>query len=223
MGRRSHFSGDSTMWNKRISPPWVCGTGVALALLAAAAGASSFTHYGPIYSNYKKAGDAGGGCISGSIGTTMPGKNFNVIVTFASEANAESNLKRGYFGFTTLDKRHDFDDGQERASVFRMCLKPGNYQLVGMNAQDSYNTQRVHVPFKVEAGKHYYLGSFVFHPATAASAKCNRARLPLFVEVRDEHERDLPVIMKPGKTVGIEPEVRLVDPASGHPYFQRCP
>lgn len=206
--------------------PWsnACGAGLALALLAAVSGAdaSSFTNYGPIYSSYKKAGDAGGGCISGSIGTTMPGKNFNVMVTFVSEANAESDLKRAYFGFSTLDKRHDFDDGHERASVFRLCLKPGNYQLVGINAQNSYNTERVHVPFKVEAGKHYYLGSFVFHRATTASFKCNASMLPLFVEVRDEQVRDLPVIMKPEKSVGIEPEVRLVDPSRGHPYFQSC-
>lgn len=204
----------------RLSGAAAMGVGFSCLLAATLAWASSFTNYGPIYSNYKMAGNAGGGCISGSIGTTIPGKNFDVLVTFVSEANAESDLKRGYIGFSTLDKRHDVVEGQLRASVFRMCLKPGNYQLVGVNGRSLYSTERVHVPFRVEANKHYYLGSFVFHEA-GAQVQCG-PRPPLFVEVRDEHARDLPIIMKPDKTVGIEPEIQVIDPTAGSPYFGTC-
>lgn len=196
----------------------------ALAVLIAApmASASSFTFDGTIFADYGKSIKAGGGCIYGSIGTTNPGKNFNVIVTFASEANAESDRKRAYFGFSTLDKRHDFDDGVLRASVFRMCLKPGKYELVGVNAMGMHNTQRVHVPFTVEADKHLYIGSFVFHRATTAPAGCKRPAPLVFAEYRDEHARDLPVIMKSEKFGGVEPEVRIIDPSVGYPYFQSC-
>lgn len=198
--------------------------GFALALLMAApmASASSFTFDGTIFADYGKSIAAGGGCIYGSVGTTHPGKNFNFIVTFAAEANVEKDRKRAYFGFSTLDKRHDFDDGDLRASVFRMCLKPGNYRLVGIDALGMHNTKRVYVPFTVEANKHFYIGSFLFHSATSAPARCKRPVAPVFVEYRDEHVRDLPVIMKSEKFGGIEPEVRVMDPAAGYPYFQSC-
>ena len=184
--------------------------------------AGKFIDYGPIFANYEQRAADGGGCISGSIGTTIPGKNFNVIVTFASEANANSNAKRGYFGFTTLDKRTDVEVNSLRASIFRMCLKPGRYHLVGINAQNQHNASRVHIPFDVEAGKHFYLGSFIFHTSLTKPEHCSRIPHSLFVEVRDEHERDLPIVEKPGKAIGIQPTVRLIDPSSGAPYFVAC-
>lgn len=198
------------------------GFALAVLMVAPMVSASSFTFDGTIFADYGKSIAAGGGCIYGSIGTTNPGKNFNVMVTFASEPNAEKDRKRAYFGFSTLDKRHDFDDGVLRASVFRMCLKPGNYQLVGVNAINMHNTKRVHVPFTVEANKHFYIGSFVFHNATTAPARCKRPLPAVFAEYRDEHVRDIPTIMKSEKFGGVEPEIRIIDPSAGYPYFQNC-
>lgn len=183
---------------------------------------SSYSFYGTVFANYKQEANKGGGCISGSVGTTVPGKNFNFTVNFASEANNSSSVKLAYFGFTTLDKRHDVVVDTLRASVFRMCLKPGNYELVGISALGQYSVDRVHVPFKVEAGKHIYIGSFVLHTAESRPEKCSQVLRRMFVEVRDEHLRDLPIIMKPEKSVGIDPTVSVVASSTGQPYFVSC-
>ncbi len=183
--------------------------------------ASSFTSYGPIYARHKQSLEQGGGCISGSIGTTLPGKHAQTIVYFATEANADSNFKLAHFAYA-MDKKNDIADGQLRANVFRMCLKPGKYQLFGVSVTGTVSTERVRVPFVVEPGRETYLGSFVFHNTSSNRGRCSNAASWLYVEVKDESVRDLPLIMNREKSMGTAPAVEVVDTSAGAPYFVTC-
>jgi hypothetical protein len=97
--------------------------------------AGAFEDYGG-FGKYKQNLADGGGCISGTVGTSVSGKNFNSIVYFAgSQYGEKARFNKAYFGFTTLNKKHDIDNGTLRASAFQMCLKPGNYDIIGIEAR----------------------------------------------------------------------------------------
>ncbi len=185
--------------------------------------ASSLVFYGPVYASYKKKLGAGGGCISGSIGTTVPTR-LKLSLNFVSEKNADSTLKLANVSFLTYNKpgEHEIMSGTLRADVFTMCLKPGRYHLVGITALGQYNSTRVHIPFDVEAGKHMYVGSFILHGAGGQPADCAPPELPMFVEIRDQHARDIPLIVKARKPVGVEPVPAIIRAPAGQPYFISC-
>ncbi|MFZ5635905.1 MAG: hypothetical protein ACOY82_04895 [Pseudomonadota bacterium] len=187
-------------------------------LTCASAPASTLVFYGPVYSSYKKKLESGGGCISGSIGTTVPAK-LKLSVNFVSEKNSDSTLKLADVSFLSYNKpgEHAIMSGALRADVFTMCLKPGRYHLVGITALGQYNSTRVHIPFDVEAGKHMYVGSFILHGAGGQPADCGPPELPMFVEIRDEHARDIPLIMKAKNPVGVEPVSAIIRPSAGNP------
>lgn len=183
--------------------------------------ASTHVFYGPVYSSYKKKLESGGGCISGSIGTTIPIR-LNIFLNFVSEKNADSTLKLANLSFLSYNKRneHHINAGMLRADAFTMCLKPGRYHLVGVTALGQYNAIRVHVPFDVEAGKHLYVGSFILHGITPKD--CKPQTLPMFMEIRDERARDIPLIMQARNAVGVEPTPAIIDASAGEPYFISC-
>jgi hypothetical protein len=182
--------------------------------------ASAFEDYGG-FGKYKQSLADGGGCISGTIGTSIPGKNFNVIVYFAgSQYGEKARFNKAYFGFTTLDKKHDIDDGKLRASAFQMCLKPGSYEIIGIEARGMESAQEVRMPFKVETGKNVYLGSLVFHSDAVMAIGCGSINKD-GVEIRDEFSRDQHLILR--RKGAIAAESRLLDAAMGKPYFYHCP
>jgi hypothetical protein len=182
--------------------------------------ASAFTDYGG-FGKYKQSLQDGGGCISGTIGTSIPGKNFNTIVYFAgSQYGEKARFNKAYFGFTTLDKKHDIDSGTLRASAFQMCLKPGNYDIIGIEARGMESAKEVRLPFTVEAGKNVYLGSLIFHSDAVKALACGSINSQ-GVEIRDEFSRDTPLIL--GLKGAIAAEAKVLDAAKGPPYFYRCP
>jgi hypothetical protein len=192
---------------------------LALAL-SDGADASSFDDYGG-FSKYRQSLADGGGCISGTVGTSIPGKNFNTIVYFAGSRYGEkARFNKAYFGFTALDKKHDLDNSTLRASAFQMCLKPGNYEIIGIEARGMESTKELRMPFTVEAGKNIYLGSLIFHSDPIRTASCGSIN-PDAVEIVDDYARDLPFIMK--RKDAITPESRLLDARQGMPYFFSCP
>jgi hypothetical protein len=192
---------------------------LALAL-SGGADAGSFDDYGG-FSKYRQSLADGGGCISGMVGTTLPGKNFNVTVNFAGHQYSEkAQFNKAYFGFSTLDKKHDIDDGKLRASAFMMCLEPGDYDIIGIEVRGMTSTQHIRMPFKVEAGTNRYLGSLVFHSDPIRAASCGRIN-PDAVEIQHNYARDLPFIMK--RKGAITPESRILDAKQGAPYFFSCP
>ena len=192
---------------------------LALAL-SGGADAGSFDDYGG-FSKYRQSLADGGGCISGMVGTTLPGKNFNVTVNFAGHQYSEkAQFNKAYFGFSTLDKKHDIDDGRLRASAFMMCLEPGDYDIIGIEVRGMTSTQHIRMPFKVEAGKNRYLGSLVFHSDPMRAASCGSIN-PDAVEIKDDYARDLPMIMK--RKGATAPETHLLDAKQGMPYFFICP
>lgn len=192
---------------------------LALAL-SDGADASSFDDYGG-FSKYRQSLADGGGCISGTVGTSIPGKNFNAIVYFAgSQYGEKARFNKAYFGFTTLDKKHDFDSSTLRASAFQMCLKPGNYDIIGIEARGMESTKEVRMQFTVEAGKNIYLGSLIFHSDAVKALACGSINSQ-GVEIRDEFSRDTPLIL--GLKGAIAAEAKVLDAAKGPPYFYRCP
>jgi hypothetical protein len=200
-----------------------CSTLLPWMLLFAVSGgvqASAFHDYGG-FAKYKRSLADGGGCISGMVGTTVPGKNFNVSVNYAGhQYTDEAQFNLAYFGFTTLDKKHDIDDGKLRASAFMLCLEPGEYDIVGVEMRMMTSTQRIRMPFRVDAGKNYYLGRLIFHNGPATALSCGNIN-PDAVEIMDAFEDDLPHIMK--RKGAIAPESRLLDARLGLPYFFSCP
>ncbi|MGH8604983.1 MAG: hypothetical protein ACREXR_20010 [Gammaproteobacteria bacterium] len=196
---------------------------LTLLLLAVSlyAPASSISNYGPVYAGLKQRG-SGGGCITGTVGTTLPGKNFNMTVSFAAEGNSEGHFKLGSFGLTLTDKRHDVVVGPLRASAFRMCLKPGRYEIIAMKADTTFSKTRVRVPFEVVGGEDVYLGSFIFHNAESNPQRCPGAPYRLYVEVRDESARDLLLVAKLAKSPDTRTKVDVVDSSAGAPYFIEC-
>jgi hypothetical protein len=181
--------------------------------------AGAFEDYGG-FGKYKQSLADGGGCISGTVGTSVSGKNFNTIVYFAgSQYGEKAQFNKAYFGFTTLNKKHDIDNGTLRASAFQMCLKPGNYDIIGIEARGMESAKEVRMPFTVEAGKNVYLGSLIFHNDTVKALACGSIN-GQGVEIRDELSRDTPLIL--GLKGAIAPESKVLDAAKGQPYFYRC-
>jgi hypothetical protein len=181
--------------------------------------AGAFEDYGG-FGKYKQNLADGGGCISGTVGTSVSGKNFNSIVYFAgSQYGEKAQFNKAYFGFTTLNKKHDIDNGTLRASAFQMCLKPGNYDIIGIEARGMESAKEVRMPFTVEAGKNVYLGSLIFHNDTVKALACGSIN-GQGVEIRDELSRDTPLIL--GLKGAIAPESKVLDAAKGQPYFYRC-
>lgn len=182
--------------------------------------ASAFTDYGG-FGKYRQNASEGGGCISGTVGTSIPGKNFNTIVYFAgSQYGEKARFNKAYFGFTTLDKKHDINTGPLRASAFQMCLKPGNYEIIGIEVRGMESTTEIRLPFTVEAGKNVYLGSLIFHSDAVKALACGSINSQ-GVEIRDEFSRDTPLILR--LKGAIAPESKVLDAARGQPYFYRCP
>lgn len=195
---------------------------IAASLLPQGSSAKSTLSYGPIYASYKQPPGKGGGCISGSIGSSLPLKNQNVAIVFLSEENANGTLKQAAFGFA-MDQRDDFSDGNYHASTFVMCLKPGAYRIVAFSALNAYNAQRVAIPFEVVAGKTIYLGSFTLHARNFDATTCqDQDRSHLFIRVQDEFARDQPVIQKNPIAAALPLEVRPVDTTLAAPYFVQC-
>jgi hypothetical protein len=182
--------------------------------------AKSFEDYGG-FGKYKQSLADGGGCISGTIGTSIPGKNFNAIVYFAGKQYGEkAKFNKAYFGFSTFDKKHDIDDGKLRASAFQLCLIPGEYEIIGIELRGMESTQEVRMPFTVVAGKNAYLGSLVFHSDAVKAISCGSINSQ-GVEIRDEFPRDTPLILR--LKAAIAPEINILDATLGRPYFYRCP
>jgi hypothetical protein len=182
--------------------------------------ADAFEDYGG-FGKYKQSLADGGGCISGTVGTSISGKNFNTIVYFAgSQYGEKARFNKAYFGFTTLNKKHDIDTDSLRASAFQMCLKPGNYDIIGIEARGMESTKEVRMPFTVEAGKNVYLGSLIFHYDAVKALACGSINSQ-GVEIRDEFSRDTPLILR--LKGAIAPASKVLDAAKGQPYFYRCP
>lgn len=181
--------------------------------------ASSFSDYGG-FGKYKQSLAKGGGCVSAVIGTTLPGKNFNVIVNFAGrQFSDKAEFNKAYFGFTTLDKKHDIQQNAFRASAVMLCLKPGDYDIIGIEMNRMTSTQAIRMPFTVTAGKNRYLGRLIFHRDAARAATCGSFGTD-GVEIQDQFALDAPLIAK--LNGAISPEPALLDAALGKPYFYRC-
>jgi len=191
-----------------------------LAAFSSTAHASAFVDYGG-FGKYRQRMSDGGGCISGTIGTTIPGKNFNFVVNYAEhERTDKAQFSKGYFGFTTLDKKHDIKTPALRASAFMLCLKPGNYDIVGIEWSRTESTLPIRMPFTVEAGSNLYLGSLILHNTAIADVSCGKMPGTLAVEVQDQWQRDMPLIMRLKDAVPAKP-TRL-DVQKGTPYFYTC-
>ena len=183
------------------------------------ANASSFVDYGG-FGKYKQGVAKGGGCISAVIGTTLPGKNFNVVVNFASrESGDKAEFNKAYFGFTTLDKKHDLVDGKLRASAVMLCLKPGQYDIIGIEMNRQISTQPIRMPFTVTAGKNHYLGRLIFHSDTVRALSCG-SLASNGVEIQNQFLQDSALIAK--LKGAPPPEASLLDAAHGMPYFYSC-
>lgn len=209
-----------TKFMKRIS---IASCALLLLLVPAGVFASNtFTFHGPIYASYKKKIESGGGCVSGSIGTTIPGKNYSLTVFFASEKNSLSTLKTGHFGYWVGKKNFEIDNDGVRGGVFTICLKPGRYHILGLTALGVGSVERVHVPFDVTPGKHTYLGSFVLHNQSSRPSRCSGHLLPMYMEIRDELARDAPLIKRKSPKLSIAPAVALVTPPLDQRYFVSC-
>lgn len=182
--------------------------------------ASSFVDYGG-FGKYRQRMTDGGGCISGTIGTTMSGKNFNFVVNYApNEITNRAVFNKGYFGFSTLDKKHDINTPDLRSSAFMLCLKPGNYDIVGFEWSRTESTLPIRMPFRVEAGSNLYLGSFILHDTSIADVACGKMPGTLAVEVQDQWQRDVPLIMQLKDAA--PPKPQRLDVQKGSPYFYRC-
>ncbi|WP_226468692.1 hypothetical protein [Luteimonas panaciterrae] len=205
---------------------WLLLFAVGACFLAGPAMADDVVFYGTVWAPYKQKLENGGGCVSGSVGTSYDIRNFSFYVVFASEKNSDSYRKHAYFGYSSssdiFEKNVVYTDGAVKSSIFTMCLKPGRYELVGLKFGDMVSKQLVHVPFVVEAGKHVYLGSFVFHQA--GQGNCPQMIGTPHVEVRDEHERDIPRIALSKKAPKADPVVQVIeiDASAGKPYFVAC-
>lgn len=194
---------------------------LSLSLVAGGANASTFTDYGG-FGKYKQSLADGGGCVSGTVGSTIPGKNYNVIVNFAARRYGDkAKFNKGYFGFTTLDKKHGIDDGKLRAGAFMLCLEPGEYDIIGIEMLRAASSRPISMPFTVEAGKNRYLGSLVFHADPVHILLCSGLPNLSGVEVQDRLARDRPLIM--ALKGASEPEPAVLDAGQGQPYFFRCP
>lgn len=197
-----------------------------LLMLAGALAASMDSHAGAFedyggFGKYRQSLADGGGCISGTVGTSMPGKNFNTIVYFAgSRYGDKARFNKAYFGFTTLNRKHDIDNGSLRAGAFLMCLKPGDYDIIGIEARGMESAKEIRLPFTVEAGTNVYLGSLIFHDDAAKALACGSINSQ-GVEIRDEFTRDSSLII--GLKGAIAPVPGVLDAAKGPPYFYRCP
>lgn len=202
-----------------MRPLTIFAAGLCLAcalLLPGQSLAGSSTSYGPMYASYKLSPDKGGGCISGSVGTVGPDNAYS-YVNFVSEANAGSTLKQAFFSYVRGNKKADI---APRIATFTMCLKPGKYRLYGIATNMVYSVERVAVPFEVLAGKHIYLGSFVFQ-APGTRPECQRGA-PVYVTVRDEFERDSRALRMDKQVDGLPLQRQVVDPTPGAPYFVSC-
>ena len=192
-----------------------------LFLLAGGANASTFTDYGG-FGKYRQSLADGGGCVSGTVGSTIPGKNYNVLVNFAARRYGDkAKFNKGYFGFTTLDKKHGIDDGTLRAGPFMLCLEPGEYDIIGIEMLRAASSRPIRLPFTVEAGKNRYLGSLVFHADPVHILLCSGLPNLSGVEVQDRFARDRPLIL--ALKGAPEPEPAVLDASLGLPYFFRCP
>lgn len=186
--------------------------------------AKSIIFYGPIYSSYRKSLESGGGCISGSIGTTLP-TSLKLTLFIASEKNAASRLKTAELSFLSYNKsnEHQIYSGHIRADTFTMCLKPGRYELLGLIAIGLYTAERVHIPFDVEAGKHVYVGSLILYGQGTQPNDCDSPELPMFVGISNEQNRDIPLISSEKNFVGITPTPAIISPSLSQPFFVSCP
>ena len=194
---------------------------LSLSFLAGSATAGTFTDYGG-FGKYKRSLADGGGCVSGTVGSTIPGRNYNVIVNFAAHRFSDkAEFNKAYFGFTTLDKKHGIDAGTLRAGAFMLCLEPGEYDIIGIEMLRAASTRKIRLPFTVEAGKNRYLGSLVFHSDPVHILRCSGLPNQSGVEIQDRFARDLPLIM--ALKGAIAPEPALLDAGQGLPYFFGCP
>ncbi len=185
-----------------------------------AVSAGSFDDFGG-FGKYKRSLADGGGCISGMIGTTIPGKNFNTLVNFAAQRYAEkAEFNKAYFGFTTLNKNHDIIDGPLRASAFMMCLEPGDYDIIGIELKQMTSKIPIRMPFTVIAGKNIYLGRLLFSQDLVHNLSCSGLPDQFAVEIQNTFDSDLPFIMK--RKGAITPEPQILDAMQGAPYFFSC-
>jgi hypothetical protein len=185
------------------------------------ASAGSFDDYGGL-GKYRRSLAEGGGCISGMIGTTIQGKNFNTLVNFAAYRYTEKAVfNKAYFGFTTLNKKHDIIDGPLRASAFMMCLEPGDYNITGIELQQMTSKVPIRMPFTVIAGKNLYLGRLIFSQDLVHNLNCSGLPTQFGVEIQNTFDQDLGFIMN--RKGAIVPEPWILDAEQGSPYFFSCP
>lgn len=189
--------------------------------ISPSASAGSFDDYGG-FGKYKRSLADGGGCISGTIGTTIPGKNFNTLVNFAAHRYTENaEFNKAYFGFTTLNKNHDLIDGQLRASAFMMCLEPGDYDIIGIELKQMTSKTPIRMPFTVVAGKNMYLGRLIFSQDLLYNLNCSGFPNQFGVEIQNKFDQDLGFIMN--RKGAITPQPQILDASLGAPYFFSCP
>ena len=182
--------------------------------------AESFDDYGGL-GKYKRSLADGGGCISGMIGTTIPGKNFNTLVNFAAHRYTEKALfNKAYFGFTTINKKHDIIDGPLRASAFMMCLEPGDYNITSIELKQMTSKVPIRMPFTVVTGKNLYLGRLIFSQDLVHNLNCSGFPDQFAVEIQNTFDDDLPFIMK--RKGAITPEPQVLNAMQGAPYFFSC-
>lgn len=193
---------------------------ISTMMFAQAVSAGSFDDYGG-FGKYKRSLADGGGCISGMIGTTIPGKNFNTLVNFAAHRYTEkAAFNKAYFGFTTLNKKHDIIEGPLRASAFMMCLEPGEYDIIGIELKQTLSTVPIRMPFTVIAGRNIYLGRLVFSQDLVHNLGCSGVPNQFGVEIQNAFDSDLPFIMS--RKGAIRPEPKILDARQGTPYFFSC-
>lgn len=173
--------------------------------------------FGSMLSSYKMTMKDGGGCISGSIGDAVPG-NREASLYFVSEENSEKLRKSAYVRYADDVKKNEFLPG---LSTFTMCLKPGRYRIYGITTENLYSKDRFNVPFEVVAGKHFYIGSFVFY-GYSINPDCEQTSSQIYVGFRDEFLRDSVYLEKNPEASPAQLERRVIDPASGTPYFVKC-
>lgn len=189
----------------------------ALCGMPVPAEAGSQVTTGPFYADYQQTLARGGGCVSGTIGDAVPGNRRSTIY-FLAEADVNKPRRSGSIAYVDGAGDADFLPG---IATFTLCLKPGDYRIYGISTEILYSRELVNIPFHVVAGRHAYLGNFMFY-GYAPNPDCPGTGRDIFVGFRDEYDRDLPRLVQNSEAAPLPLEKQLIDPAKGAPYFIAC-
>ncbi len=197
----------------------------------------AYTWQGTVFNSFKPKIDEPQGCILGTIGRNKDpaydkqyrgvGLMFQETRNFGTEK--EQSIARYIYNRPTA-KLNDFNDTNSFGKYFKLCLKPGNYFLRGFEINSGtynfYNQDAFSIPFTVEQGKNIYVGNFSL---SLGNPKRNCAKsVPTLVRdsvpilLRDESERDIPLIMKSKDRPSSPPEVQILSPDFENGIITSC-